>query len=283
MVKRLTIAGFGLIGGSIALATRQRPPHVHIVAIDRKPIVETALRMNLADSGGESLTLAEGSDLVVLAAPVRQNIELLGAIADRVQGPLLVTDVGSTKVETVRAARALPTRIRFVGGHPLAGAASGGVAVARSGLFQGRPWILTAPPAPGAAPDASDHDFELVKTFVESLGAVSCRLTPDEHDAVMAYVSHLPQLAISALMHVVGERVRHDGLLLAGNGLRDSTRLASSPADTWRDIASTNAPGVTAAIDDFIHALERLKQDLAQGDELTRVFDSAAEWKRVLN
>ena len=107
-------------------------------------------------------------------------------------------------------------------------------------------------------------------------------MTPTEHDRLMAYVSHLPQLAISALMHVVGERVGHDGLLLAGTGLRDSTRLAASPSGTWRDIASTNAPAIDLAIDDLIAALQRLKQASSTGEELTRVFDSAGRWKGFL-
>jgi prephenate dehydrogenase len=149
-------------------------------------------------------------------------------------------------------------------------------------LFQGRPWILT--PLPEDDPRATrPDDLDTVQSFVKQLGAVPCLLAPLEHDRVMAYVSHLPQFAISALMHVVGERVGHDGLLLAGNGLRDSTRLAASPAGTWRDIASTNAPEITAAIADLIAVLERLKEDAARGEELTRVFDSAARWKGFLD
>jgi prephenate dehydrogenase len=198
-----------------------------------------------------------------------------------VSGEVLVTDVGSTKIATVEAARALPSRIRFVGGHPVAGAATGGVGNVRRDLFHGRPWILT--PLPESDPQATRRaDLESVESFVRHLGAEPCRLTPAEHDRLMAYVSHLPQLAISALMHVVGERVGHDGLLLAGSGLRDSTRVAASPAGTWRDIASTNGPAIDVAIDDLIAALQRLKHASSSSDELTRVFDSAGRWKGFL-
>ncbi|HEY7498938.1 MAG TPA: prephenate dehydrogenase [Vicinamibacterales bacterium] len=275
--------GFGLIGGSMALAIRRNLPDVRITAIDRsRAVLDTALRTNLADSAGEDLSLADAHDLIVLGAPVRQNIEILAAIADRVRGDALVTDVGSTKADTIEAARALPPRIRFIGGHPIAGAALGGLEGVRRDLFQGRPWILT--PLPEDDPRATrPDDLDTVQSFVKQLGAVPCLLAPLEHDRVMAYVSHLPQFAISALMHVVGERVGHDGLLLAGNGLRDSTRLAASPAGTWRDIASTNAPEITAAIADLIAVLERLKEDAARGEELTRVFDSAARWKGFLD
>ena len=280
-MRRLAVVGFGLIGGSIALAARRNLPSLRIVAIDNDPaVIETALRTNLADEGGEALSLAEGSDLVVLGAPVLPNIAILRSMADRIRGDALVTDVGSTKIETVEAARAMPARIRFVGGHPVAGAATGGVENVRRDLFHGRPWILTPLPEDDPQPTRRT-DLEAIETFVRHLGAEPCRLTPAEHDRLMAYVSHLPQLAVSALMHVVGEKVGHDGLLLAGNGLRDSTRLASSPAGTWRDIAATNAPAINVALDDLIAALKRLKQD-GSGDELTRLFDSAGRWKGFL-
>jgi prephenate dehydrogenase len=281
-MRRLAVVGFGLIGGSIALAARRNLPSLRIVAIDNDPaVIDTALRTNLADEGGEALSLAEGSDLVILGAPVRPNIALLRSMGDRIRGDALVTDVGSTKIETVDAARALPPRIRFVGGHPVAGAAMGGVENVRRDLFHGRPWILT--PLSGDDPQPTrPADLETIETFVQHLGAVPCRLAPAEHDRLMAYVSHLPQIAVSALMHVVGERVGHDGLLLAGNGLRDSTRLASSPSGTWRDIASTNAPAINVALDDLIAALQRLKDDASSGEELTHVFDSASRWKGFL-
>jgi prephenate dehydrogenase len=281
-MRSLGLVGFGLIGGSIALAVRRSLPDVRIAAIDTdQSVLDTALRTNLADTVGTDLSLAAGHDLVVLGAPVRQNIEILTTIAQHVRGDALLTDVGSTKAATVEAARALPKRIRFVGGHPVAGAALGGLDGVRRDLFQGRPWILT--PLPEADPDATQStDLETVQSFVKHLGGVPCVLAPAEHDRLMAFVSHLPQVTISALMHVVGERVGHDGLLLAGNGLRDSTRLAASPSGTWRDITSTNAPAISDAIGDLITALERLKEDAASGEELTRVFDSAARWKGFL-
>jgi prephenate dehydrogenase len=278
---QVAIAGFGLIGGSIALAMRRSLGAARIVAIDRQTVIDDALRRNYADAGGEDLALADGSDLIVLCAPIRQNIAMLESLSGKVSGGVLVTDAGSTKAATVDAARSLPGRIRFVGGHPLAGAASGGVDAAHRDLFQGRPWFLT--PLPAGDPQASSpDDLERLESFVHKLGAVPCRLGPAEHDRLMAYVSHLPQLAVSALMHVVGEAVGSEGLVFSGRGLRDSTRIASSPPEIWRDIAATNAVAMAGAVDDLIAALERLKKDLAGGDELTKVFDSAARWKRGL-
>ena len=285
---RLSIVGSGLIGGSIALAARRHLPDARIVVIDRdRAVLDTALRTNLADEGGPDLALAGGSDIVVLAAPVRQNIDILNALPGAVAGELLVTDVGSTKVAIAEAGRALPPRIRFIGGHPIAGAASGGIESVRRDLFHGRPWVLTPLDPLDLIRNDDEHrtpsgDLERIERFVSALGAAPCRLSPLAHDRLMAYVSHLPQLAVSALMQVVGDRVQHDGLLLAGNGLRDTTRLASSPAGTWRDIVSTNGSTLGAALDDLIAALQRLRDDLDRGEELEKVFDAAQRWKGFL-
>jgi prephenate dehydrogenase len=109
------------------------------------------------------------------------------------------------------------------------------------------------------------------------------RLPATAHDPLLAYTSHLPQLAISTLMHVAGEHAGQDGLALAGPGLRDSTRLALSPPEIWRDIAASNAPAIREALDRTIAALQEIRNGLDHGDDLKRIFDSAAEWKRVLD
>jgi prephenate dehydrogenase len=276
LFERIAVVGFGLIGGSIALACRARWPRGLVIAVDRKDVVETAMRMHAADVGGDDLIMAAEADLVILAAPVRQNISVLESLADHLPGPALVTDVGSTKRAIVDAAKQLPPRLRFVGGHPLAGAATAGVTAARSDLFTARPWILT--PAPTAAED----DVRQIETFTRALGANPCRMDPEAHDQLVAYLSHLPQIAVSTLMHVIGERTGRDGLTLAGRGLRDTTRLASSPASTWRDIGATNVDALGAAIDELILCLQRLRNDLPVGEELERIFDSASRWKREL-
>jgi prephenate dehydrogenase len=275
MFQRIAIVGCGLIGGSLALALRAAWPSSQIVAIDAAPIADRLRALGVAGRGGAELSLAEGADLIVLAAPVRQNIATLRDLVRQVPGEAIVTDVGSTKRAMVHAARDLPGRLRFVGGHPLAGAATGGLDAARADLFRGRPWILTA--------DADRPEVERVSAMVRAVGGQPSVMDPIAHDRIMAYVSHLPQITVSALMHVVGERAGADGLRLAGNGLRDSTRLASSPAATWRDVTATNVDALGAAIDDLIDVLGRLKQDLAAGDDLQQVFTAAASWKKQLD
>jgi prephenate dehydrogenase len=185
------------------------------------------------------------------------------------------------------AARALPARFTFIGGHPLAGAAQGGLEHARPDLFSGRPWLLTpasarADEARASARQADDlADPALLKLteFVQALGAVPRVLGVQAHDRLLAFLSHLPQLTASALMTVVGDAVGKDGLDLAGRGLADTTRLASSPPDIWRDIAATNADEIGPALDALIALLQDLRRDLPDGDQLADVFNDAARWR----
>jgi prephenate dehydrogenase len=274
LFARLAIVGFGLIGGSIALAVKARWPSTLVIAVDRKPVLETAMRMHAADVSADDLGMAAEADLVVLAAPVLQNIAILRQLPGYITKATLVTDVSSTKAAIVNAAGKLPAHLRFIGGHPLAGAAAGGVQLARADLFQGRPWLLMVP--------ADDEPLQRLEQFVSALGATPVRMDTGAHDRLLAYLSHLPQLTVSALMHVVGEQARTDGLALAGRGLRDTTRLAGSPADIWKDVTATNAEVLAEALDRLIAVLRTLRDDLRDGRVLADVFDSAAAWKDIL-
>lgn len=274
--ERIAIVGCGLIGGSLSMAIKARWPSALVIAVDRKDVIETAMRMHAADVGGDDLGLAGDAQLIVLAAPVRANIEVLGRLAEFVEGAALVTDVGGTKRETLAAARRLPDRLPFIGGHPFAGAAVGGVEAARADLFEGRPWVLTSEAAAGPQTAA-------LASLLEGIGATVRTLDGDEHDALVAYLSHLPQLVATALMHVIGERAQADGLALSGRGLRDTTRLASSPPGIWRDVLATNSDNIGRAIDDLIHALRELQAGAGTDDSFERTFESAASWKGALD
>ena len=273
----VAIVGCGFIGGSLGLAVKRRWPATVVTAVDERPVLERALRMRAVDQVGERLESAAAASLVVLAAPVRANIEVIRQLPSVMSGDAVITDVGSTKAATVAAAAEFP-QLRFVGGHPLAGAAVGGIEEARGELFDGQPWLLT--------PDRSTDRAALssLTTFVEALGGAPINMPPDEHDRMVAYLSHLPQLAVTALMHVVGQAVGADGLALAGRGLRDTTRLASSPANIWRDIAATNPQQVAQALDGLIDTLVRLKAQAAKPDaDFDGLFASARHWKETLN
>jgi len=275
--EKIGIIGLGLIGGSIALAARELWPTSLVIAVDHKDVLETAMRLHAIDVAADDPVVLAEADIVVLAAPVVQNLAVLAELDEHVRTPAVVTDVGSTKRAIVEAARELPDRFTFIGGHPLAGAARSGLEYARPDLFRGRPWILTSG-EPRAAADA----LERLSSFVRALGAVPKAMTAEAHDRLVASLSHLPQLTASALMQVVGDRIGADGLALAGRGLADTTRLASSPADIWKDIAATNADEIGPALDALIAVLEDLRKDLGDGDRLTEVFEQAARWRRKL-
>src|SRR5438093_8791042 len=143
LFEKIGIVGLGLIGGSLALKARELWPGALVIGVDNKDVLETAMRMHAIDVAAEDLIVLAEADLVVLAAPVKQNIALLAELDDHVRQPAVVTDTGSTKRNIVSAAAALPPRFTFIGGHPLAGAAHGGLDHARPDLFAGRPWLLT--------------------------------------------------------------------------------------------------------------------------------------------
>lgn len=273
---KIGIVGLGLIGGSIALAARQLWPTGLVVAVDVKDTLEKAMVLHAIDVAADDPVVLADVDLVILAAPVRQNLELLASLPDHLPRPAVVTDTGSTKREIVEAARMLPPNLTFVGGHPLGGAARGGIDHARPDLFVGRPWLFT----PGT--DGAAGAVEKLCEFATALGAKPRLLSAPEHDHLLAYISHLPQLVSSALMHLIGEVVGRDGLALTGRGLQDVTRLASSPADIWKDVCSSNADELGPALDALIKVLADLRADLSRSETLEEIFQSANRWRDAL-
>lgn len=288
--QTIAIAGLGLIGGSIALAVRERWPSIRIVGVDRPSVLAHALGSGAIERGVATIEEIGAPDLVILAAPVRQNAELLHRLAalggahhaarggesgDLPRRQTVVTDVGGTKRDIVALAESLGAAVPFVGGHPIGGAERGGFGFARPDLFVGRPWILT--PRDSTPAEA----LARVERFASGLGARLAKLTPADHDQLMAHVSHLPQLTASALMAVIGSRAG-SGLRLAGRGLVDTTRLAASPASVWKDISISNADFIAEALDTLITALTELRSDLQHGEALDRTFSEAERWRAEL-
>jgi prephenate dehydrogenase len=273
--QRVGIVGLGLIGGSIALAARQIWPGGLVIGVDRKDVLERAMVIHAIDVAADDAVVLAEADLVILAAPIQQNLEILSELPDNVTGSAVVTDTGSTKRAMVQAAASLPNRLTFIGGHPLGGAARGGIEHARPDLFNGRPWLFTP----------TGHDaqaLDKLKSFASGLGAVPQTLSPEDHDRLLAFISHLPQLTVSALMHVVGEAAREDGLGLSGRGLLDTTRLASSPPDIWKEVCATNTDEIGSALDALIGVLRQLRADLQTGKSIDAVFESANLWRETL-
>jgi prephenate dehydrogenase len=274
--QRIGIVGLGLIGGSIALAARQTWPAGLVIGVDQKDVLERAMILHAIDVAADDPIVLADADLVILAAPIQQNLEILQTLPDHVHSAAVLTDTGSTKRAIVAAARSLPDRFTFIGGHPLGGAARSGIEHARADMFAGRPWLFT----PTAGHNAGA--LEKLTAFATALGASPRMLSPDDHDHLLAFISHLPQLTVSALMHVVGRTAGADGLNLSGRGLQDTTRLASSPAGIWKEVCATNTDEIRSALDALVAVLQQLGDDLKTGKSIDEVFESANLWRETL-
>ena len=275
---RVFIAGCGLIGGSLGLAMRALWPEVTVTVLD--PAVPPAIRQHftLAASPAD----AARADLVVLGAPVAQNTALLGALAPHVRAEAVVTDVGSTKRDIVSAARRVAMAAPFIGGHPMAGSAHSGFQHATSGLFAGRPWILTPDTASAASPTSVGQALARLTQVVCAIGARPVVMDAAEHDRLVAYISHMPQLVSSAVMAAAGRAVQRDGLQFSGPGLLDVTRLAGSTPALWHDILASNADYIGEALADLDGTLPHVSGAEALGAAGHDLLKAGRHWRQVL-
>jgi prephenate dehydrogenase len=267
----IAIVGLGLIGTSVALAARRRWPAVRVTGVDRRErlLHETVARV--CDVASPDLAVIGDADIIVLSAPVDAILRLLPDVAGYRHREALVTDTGSTKRAIMTsAARARLTS--FVGGHPMAGGTESGPAHARADLFDARAWFLVDQDAPPALAGTA-------RAFVDGLGAIPVPVDAEWHDRVMAAGSHLPQLAASMLMKVVGESLGESDLHWSGPGLRDTTRLAASQATTWTSVLATNQDFMKPLLERLAADLTDIAGRLDQPDVVERLFDAANRWK----
>ena len=264
---RVGIVGVGLIGGSIAMRARLAWPGVSIVGVYEDEVLRRAIAKGVIDHRRSGIRELADCDVVVLAAPVRA---IVTALPEASRLPGVVTDVGSTKREIMRAAAGAGLT-SFVGGHPMAGAEQGGLDHARTDLFERRPWLLVN----GAAFPAV---ASLVEAFVIGLGARPKWIDAESHDRTMAYVSHLPQLLSLALMACAGDTLGEDGLAISGQGFADMTRLSASPFEVWQGILETNADAIAGAIEALRARLPSAASELRDTARMSDLFESARDW-----
>lgn len=265
----VVIVGVGLIGGSIGMGARQRFLAQRVVGLDLSPqTLDAARGLGAIDEAQLSPGpwLAE-ADLIVLASPARTLVGAGQALLPFIGADTIVTDVGGVKGPIVEGMAGT----RFVGGHPMAGSEKGGVLNADPALLENAMWALT--PVEG---HTDPQAFEKVRAFVEALGAKPIEVSPEQHDRLVATVSHLPYLAAVALTALVGEG-DESGLkmLLAAGGFRDLTRVASGDPVMSRDMVAGNRQAVRAALGAYRQQLEKLEALLDQPDELLTVGESA--------
>lgn len=276
MLKKITIFGVGLIGGSFALALKKAGAVGQVVGVGRSEAsLVRALELGIIDVASTSIKDAvTDSDLILVAAPVAQTEAILRSIEPYLQAGTVVTDAGSTKTDVVMAARnALGGKIaQFVPGHPIAGREQNGPDAAIVDLYVGKKSVLTPLPE-NAAPDV-----ELVARTWQLCGAIIHRLTPEEHDRVFAAVSHLPHLLAYALVDEIA-RKPHAELLFqyAASGFRDFTRIAGSSPEMWRDISLANHAALLGELDAYIAQLQELRGLLAQqnGKAIEAIYANA--------
>ncbi len=284
--RRVAILGTGLIGGSFALALRKYSPDSIVVGWDRGHVLRQALERGAIHEGFAELSLAmAGADLIYVALPVGQTIELLPEIARLALSEALVTDASSTKrsVCSVAAESFRGWSAQFLGGHPMAGKEVSGIAAADAELFRGSKYALIPPSDENAARSAENPRAAKFVAWIEKMGAEPVWLDAEGHDRAAAIVSHLPQLLSVALAGVVRNQTDETGLpvTLAGRGLRDALRLAGSPYSVWRDIILTNSDNLDRVLDLMIQALEQLRGDL-RTRALEDEFAAAGELYKIL-
>ena len=278
MTGHIVVVGVGLIGGSLGLALRER--HIApVVGVGRADDLAKAERRGAIDRGTTDLLAAlAGAETVVLATPIGQILADLDRLASLVGPGIVVTDVGSTKAEIVRAGDSRFPGGNFVGGHPLAGSERSGVEAARADLFTDATWVLT--PTAQTRPDA----LEKVRSLAQRVGARVITLDPEAHDRAVAVTSHLPHFLAYALAALGGIRATDEPHLwdLAAGSWAGATRVAASPPALWREIALTNRAALLDALREFGDELSHLTVALetADGDALEAAFNRGYQAKR---
>ena len=267
--QRVTIIGVGLIGGSLGLALKRAFPAIQIAGIDKPDVLERARKLRVIDTVGavgeaqvrqraaSSNDRASDADLIVLAAPVGEILKLLDQFTENRK---LVLDVGSTKLTICRKAERLG--VPFIGGHPMAGLELSGPEAASADLFRDAPFFLC--PVQSTPPGG----VEQIQGLARAIHAVPHVISPEEHDRLVAQISHLPQI-ISTLL--ADQTAAHREL--AGPGLRSMTRLAGSPFHIWRDIFKTSG-SLPQELQEFIERLQRILDSVEGGnfDEIEALF-----------
>ena len=266
MARRIAVVGTGLIGGSVALRLRRDDPAVEVAGYDGDPAsVEEAVRRGAVTHSAPTIREAvAGAELVVLAVPVDRIPAALEQVAAAATPGVVVTDVGSAKAEVVAAGEKMLGEA-FVGGHPMAGSERHGIEAADPDLFEDAWWILT--PTAGTSQVA----YATVTSLVAGLGAKPVAVEAAAHDALIARLSHLPQLAASAIVDVaVGAGDKEALLGLAAGGFRDVTRIAASHPTMWLAVLRTNRLAILDALEGLEGRLQGVRRMLMEDrwDEL---------------
>lgn len=276
----IAIIGLGLMGGSLALALKEKNAAQKIIGITRtRATLDIALKCGAIDAASDQLSAAGDADVIVLCAPVRtilQQIPQLGHIAH--DGALII-DMGSTKRKIVQAMNQLPERLLAVGGHPMCGKEVAGFEAADAQLYQDKIFVLAATERTTASA------LDSARALAETIGSRVIELDAARHDEIVAAVSHLPYVVASNLSGTVDEFADGDGLVwhIASSGFRDTSRVAASDVQVMLDILMTNSENVADLMRAYSRRFGELADAIYDQDEetLREVLERAAKARRV--
>ncbi len=282
-LQRLTIIGLGLIGGSLGMAWRKAGAAREIVGVDILPeVCKLAESMGAVHRATRDLQAAvSDARVVVLAVPVESMERVAREIAADIPRDCLVTDVGSTKVGlTNRLSNIFNTKGVYIGGHPMAGSEQAGITGADPYLFENAVYILTPP-------DENTPGLELLTRLVKQLGARSLVMSPGQHDAIVAAVSHLPHVVAAGLVNTVSQVEENypRTLMLAAGGFRDTTRIASGDPGLWQGICRSNKTYLLEVLTDFQKNIREFTRLLAADDAggIAEFFTRARETRESIS
>lgn len=274
--RTIALYSVGLLGGSLGLALKNSGYKGKITGLSSPSNIETALKLGCIDEGFGYEHLQEvvnNCDLLILCSPIQtilRTIERLSTL--NLPENLCITDVGSTKKTIVSFAKSkLPSHVKFIGGHPMAGSEKSGPAFSDPYLFQNAIYVITSV---DEQPEPLEREFA---AFLEKfLGCRTLFLNPSVHDRIAATVSHVPHLLAVALVCLAGEIEQKipGTLTLAAGGFRDMTRIASAPYDMWHDILLTNKDSIEPLLDSFIDLLTDIKSQM-RSDSLKSRFEES--------
>ena len=256
--KRITIVGLGLMGGSLGMAIRRKRLAREVVGLSRRAATIRQAKQRRAIDWGttDARKAVADADLVVLAGPVETIVPAAKRLAPMMKRGAILTDVGSTKNQIVRALGRLPNGVKFIGAHPLAGSEQRGIAAAKPELFACSVCVLTPTRQTNRAA------LRTVQQFWKRVADCVVTMDPAAHDRVLAAVSHLPHVIAFSLMATTDARAR----ALAPRSFLDMTRVAKSDPDLWDDIFLTNRAQILAAIDGFTRQLAQVRTRIAKSD-----------------
>lgn len=259
-MQTVAIVGVGLIGASFGLALRRAGFDGEIIGVSSIPAIEAAASVGAITSSASLEAACRRADLIYLSQTVDRILVTLPQLATLTHPEALITDAGSTKQTiTAKAGECLRDRC-FIGGHPMAGKESRGATAADANLFNGQPYVLT--PVQGT-PSPQVAEF---RRLLVHFGAKLIEMTPQEHDAAVAFTSHLPQLLSTTLAATLDDEGNPDFSTVHGSGLLDMTRLALSSSELWSGILMENREQVLTALDRFAQHLSEARNCVEKGE-----------------